>query len=136
MSCHAFCDEAGFTLEEIRAAAGAGQLLTMEIECSRVCNFQCPYCYQDVETENELTLDELRQLIVQARDLGAKGIIILGGEPMIYPHIFEIIGFIREQRMGVELFTNGSNITVENAQRLLELDVKVVLKMNSLDAER
>ncbi|RKX45421.1 MAG: hypothetical protein DRP64_04755 [Verrucomicrobia bacterium] len=136
MSCHAFCDEAGFTLEEIRAAAGAGQLLTMEIECSRVCNFQCPYCYQDVETENELTLDELRQLIVQARDLGAKGIIILGGEPMIYPHIFEIIGFIREQGMGVELFTNGSNITAENAQRLLELDVKVVLKMNSLDADR
>lgn len=136
MSCHAFCDEAGFSLEEIRAASAAGKLLTMEIECSRVCNFQCPYCYQDVDANNELTLDEIYQLIQQARELGAQGIIILGGEPMIYPHIFDVIGFIREQGMGVELFTNGSNIDAENAQRLFELDVKVVLKMNSLDAER
>jgi len=136
MSCHAFCDEAGFSLEEIRAASAAGKLLTMEIECSRVCNFQCPYCYQDVDANNELTLDEIYQLIQQARELGAQGIIILGGEPMIYPHIFDVIGFIREQGMGVELFTNGSNIDAGNAQRLLELDVKVVLKMNSCDAER
>jgi len=136
MSCHAFCDEAGFTLEEIQAASAAGQLLTMEIECSRVCNFQCPYCYQDVETQNELTFDELCQLVEQARDLGAKGIIILGGEPMIYPRIFEVIAFIRRQGMKVELFTNGSNITAGNAQRLLELEVKVVLKMNSRNAGR
>ncbi|MEN8255192.1 MAG: radical SAM protein [Verrucomicrobiota bacterium] len=136
MSCHAFCDEAGFTLEEIQAASAAGQLLTMEIECSRRCNFRCPYCYEDTEVQDELSLDELRQLVLQAKDLGAKGIIILGGEPMIYPDIFEVIGFIVDQGLKVEMFTNGSNIDAENAQRLAGLDVKVVLKMNSRDPER
>ncbi|VGO12036.1 Putative mycofactocin radical SAM maturase MftC [Pontiella desulfatans] len=135
MSCHAFCDEAGFSLEEIKAAAADGRLLTMEIECSRVCNFRCPYCYQDAETHNELTLDEIKALVLQARDLGAQGIIILGGEPMIYPHIFEVIEYICESGMKVELFTNGSNITAENAQRLADLDVKVVLKLNSRNPE-
>ena len=136
MSCHAFCDEAGFSLEEIRAASAEGRLLTMEIECSRVCNFRCPYCYEDAETNNELSLDEIRQLVLQAKELGVRGIIILGGEPMIYSHIFEVIGFIHDQDLKVEMFTNGSNIDAGNARRLAELDVKVVLKMNSRDPER
>ena len=136
MSCHAFCDEAGFSLEEIRAASAAGQLLTMEIECSRRCNFRCPYCYEDAEASNELSLDEIRQLILQAKALGTRGIIILGGEPMIYPDIFEVIAFISDQGLKVEMFTNGSNIDAGNARRLAELDVKVVLKMNSRDPER
>jgi radical SAM protein with 4Fe4S-binding SPASM domain len=136
MSCHAFCDEAGFTLEEIQEASAAGRLLTMEIECSQLCNFRCPYCYEDAEASNELSLDEIRQLVLQAKALGARGIIILGGEPMIYPDIFEVIGFIHDQGLKVEMFTNGSNIDAENARRLAELDVKVVLKMNSRDPDR
>ncbi|MDH3982000.1 MAG: radical SAM protein [Kiritimatiellaceae bacterium] len=135
MSCHAFCDEAGFSLEEIKAAAADGRLLTMEIECSRLCNFRCPYCYQDAETQSELSLDEIKNLALQAKELGVQGIIILGGEPMIYPHIFEVIEFIRESGMMVEMFTNGSNISKENAMRLAANDVKVVLKLNSRDPE-
>ncbi|MEN7972729.1 MAG: radical SAM protein [Verrucomicrobiota bacterium] len=135
MSCHAFCDEAGFTLEEIQAASAAGQLLTMEIECSRRCNFRCPYCYEDAEVENELSLAEIKDLVLQAKGMGARGIIILGGEPMIYPDIFEVIEYIVDQGLKVEMFTNGSNIDAVNAQRLAELNVKVVLKMNSRDPE-
>ncbi|MDF7823385.1 radical SAM protein [Pontiellaceae bacterium B12227] len=135
MSCHAFCDEAGFSLEEIKEAAAAGKLLTMEIECSRVCNFKCPYCYQDAETRNELSLDEIKALVDQAGEMGARGIIILGGEPMIYPKIFDVMEYIRSQEISVEMFTNGSNISPENAKRLAGFDVKVVLKLNSRDPE-
>ena len=136
MSCHAFCDEAGFSLEEIHAAASAGKLLTMEIECSRACNFRCPYCYQNEKAQNELSMDEIQNLILQAKDLGAKGIIILGGEPMVYPRIDEVIEFIFAQNLAIEMFTNGSNITLEKAQWLRERKVKVVLKMNSMNPER
>lgn len=136
MSCHSFCEESGFSLEEIRATAAAGRLLTMEIEFSQLCNFNCPYCYLDAKPEEELTSEEVRDLILQARELGARTIIILGGEPMIYPRILEKIRFIRLLGMGVEIFTNGSNMTGENARELAALDVKVVLKMNTLDPEK
>lgn len=135
MSCHTFCDEAGFSLDEIRAASAAGKLLTMEIEFSQLCNFSCPYCYLDTRPQEELTSEECRDLILQGRDLGVRKIIILGGEPMIYPRILEKINFIRSRGMDVEIFTNGSNMTVENARELAELDVKVVLKMNTLDPD-
>ena len=136
MSCHSFCEESGFSLEEIRAVAAAGRLLTMEVEFSQLCNFRCPYCYLDTHSEEELTSDESRDLILQGRELGVRTIIILGGEPMIYPRILEKIRFIRLLGMDVEMFTNGSNMTVENARELATLDVKVVLKMNTMDSEK
>lgn len=135
MSCHSFCDESGLSLEEIREAAESGQLLTMEMEFSQLCNFRCPYCYLETRPEDEMTSDEIRNLILQGRDLGVKKIIILGGEPMIYPRILEKIHFIRQHGMAVEIFTNGSNMTAENAAELAMLDVKVVLKMNSNDPD-
>ncbi len=136
MSCHVLCDETGFSLDEIWEASAAGRLLTMEVEFSRLCNFRCPYCYLDVRPQEELTSAEWRGIILQGRDLGARQIIILGGEPMIYPRILENIRFIRDHGMAVEIFTNGSNISAENARELAALDVKVVLKMNSLDPEK
>ncbi len=135
MSCHSFCDEAGFSLDEIRQAAASGRLLTMEMEFSQLCNFNCPYCYLDVRPKDELTSDEIRDLILQARELGVRRIIILGGEPMIYPRILEKIYFIRHHGMDVEIFTNGSNMTRENAAELALLDVKVVLKMNTRNVD-
>jgi radical SAM protein with 4Fe4S-binding SPASM domain len=134
VSCHSFCDEAGFSLDEIKRAAAEGRLLTMEVEFSQLCNFRCPYCYLDARPKDELTSDEIRDLILQSRDLGVRKIIILGGEPMIYPRILEKIHFIRNHGMEVEIFTNGSNMTKENAAELALLGVKVVLKMNSRDA--
>ena len=55
---------------------------------------------------------------MQAKELGARKIIILGGEPMLYPPIIEMIQFIRGLDMDVELFTNGTNITPEMARTL------------------
>jgi radical SAM protein with 4Fe4S-binding SPASM domain len=135
VSCHSFCDESGFSLEEIKKAASNGQLLTMEVEFSQLCNFRCPYCYLDARPKDELTSDEIRDLILQGRELGVRKVIILGGEPMIYPRILEKIHFIRSHGMDVEIFTTGSNVTVENAVELALLDVKVVLKMNSRKAD-
>jgi len=135
VACHSFCDESGFSLEEIKQAASDGKLLTMEVEFSQLCNFRCPYCYLESRPQEELTSDEIHNLILQARELGVRKIIILGGEPMIYPRILEKIHFIRNHGMGVEIFTNGSNMTAENAAELALLDVKVVLKMNTRDAD-
>ncbi len=135
MSCHSFCDEAGFSIEEVQKAARDGRLLTMEVEFSQLCNFNCPYCYLDVRPKDELTSDEIHDVILQGRDLGVRKVIILGGEPMIYPRILEKIHFIRSHGMAVEIFTNGSNLTAENTAELALLDVKVVLKMNTQNAD-
>jgi radical SAM protein with 4Fe4S-binding SPASM domain len=126
-----------FDRAAIARAAAENRLLTMEIEFSLRCNFRCPYCYVPAkrDLEDELSTAEIQDVLVQAGDLGAKRIIILGGEPSIYPSIREMIDFIRNRGMDVEMFTNGSGITAEFARWLCDRRVRVVMKMNTFDTD-
>jgi len=124
-----------FTEDEIHEAVANNRLLSMEIEFSRRCNFRCSYCYVPTreELENELSREEIKDVILQAKELGAGKIIILGGEPSIYPHLCEMISFIKNEGLDIEMFTNGSGVTLELANFLAENSVRVVLKQNSQD---
>lgn len=125
-----------FSPQAIAEAVRHGRLLSMEIEFSLRCNFRCPYCYvpQEDQLKNELSPAEIRDTILQAKSLGARKIIILGGEPSIYPHTLELIRFIRDEGLEVEMFTNGSGVTAPFARQLYDMQVRVVMKMNSFDA--
>src|SRR6266498_3038469 len=132
-SCQSRIYGAEFSQEEIAEAVRDNKLLSMEIEFNKSCNFRCLYCYASDHTvhRNELNREEFKDVITQAREMGARKMIILGGEPMLYPHIMEMIRFIRDLHMDVELFTNGTNITREKAGDLYAIGVRVVLKMNT-----
>ena len=134
-SCASRIYGAEFSPEEIAEASRNGRLLSLEIEFNSVCNFRCLYCYaaNQPSPPDELTTDEFKDVIRQAKDLGARKVIILGGEPMLYPHLMEMIRFIRGERMEIEMFTNGVNITPEAAKHLHENHVVVALKMNTFD---
>ena len=134
-SCLIQASDFEFPLADIEEAAARGGLLSMEIEFSLRCNYRCPYCYvpRNPDVSRELSHSEIKDVIRQAQALGARKIIILGGEPSIYPHLIEMIDFIRGRGMAVEMFTNGSGITPALAADLAGRSVRVVLKMNSFD---
>ena len=134
-SCLIQTSDFEFPLADIEETAARGGLLSMEIEFSLRCNYRCPYCYvpRSPDLSDELDRSEIKDVIRQARALGARKIIILGGEPSIYPHLLEMIDHIIGQGMTVEMFTNGSGITPDLAEALAERSVRVVLKMNSFD---
>lgn len=136
MSCHSPMVGEEFTLDDIAEAVRRGGLLSMEIEFSLRCNFRCRYCYVDQNgaPAPELSAEEIRATILQAKALGARKIIVLGGEPMIYPQVMEMLEFIRGEGLAAEMFTNGTNVTSAAARRLYELGVQVVLKTNSSNA--
>jgi radical SAM protein with 4Fe4S-binding SPASM domain len=127
-----------FTPEEIEESRQRNGLLSIELELSRICNLRCLYCYASsgVALENELSLEEIFDTIDQAIALGAQKIIVLGGgEPLLFSHIFKVIEYIREKNLVVDIFTNGLTLTPAVAKRLYGLDVGVVLKMNSRKSE-
>ena len=125
----------GFSSGEIEEAVKNARLLTVEIELSRGCSSRGPYTDlpERSVTESELTEGEIRDLIVQAGDLGVRKIIILGGEPASRSHFVETVRFIRSKHLEVEMFTDGSGITPDLATRLLGERVGVVVKMDSLN---
>lgn len=126
-----------FLDQDIKNAVKNKKLLSMEIEFSQRCNFRCPYCYTPEESyfEDELTCEEIKKTILQAKDLGARKIIVLGGEPTLYPHLIEMLHFIKNLDLEIEIFTNGSGMTSELAAELFEKKARVVQKMNSFDSK-
>ena len=124
-----------FAPELIDAAMARRGLLSIEIELSRLCNFRCPYCYASAKGDAATELDDaqLRDVIVQAQELGARKIIVLGGEPMLHPRLFSTLEFIHERGLESEMFTNGTGISARKARLLYDLQVNVALKMNTFD---
>jgi len=125
-----------FTVAEIADAVARKRLLSMEIEFDRTCNFRCAYCYAGTPSPAQtLTTEEIHQTVVQAQDLGARKIIVLGGEPMLRPDLLDILAWFRGRNLAVELFTNGTNLTLDTAARCFALQIAVVLKLNSFVPE-
>ena len=77
-----------FKPDEIGQTVEARGLLSMELELTDACNFNCIYCYNRGSTaldpRPELTDAEMRGVVQQAKKLGARTVILLGGEPLLY----------------------------------------------------
>ena len=103
-----------FSDEEIADARDNGRLLTMELETSHICNLRCIYCYSNAgkKLQNELTLDEMFDVIDQGIALGVRRVILIGGgEPLMHPHIMDIVEFLHRRGVAIDLFTNGTLLT-------------------------
>ncbi|RJX20876.1 MAG: radical SAM protein [Desulfobulbus sp.] len=125
-----------FSPAQIAQCRTQGGLLSMELELSRACNLRCLYCYADSgqALQDELSRDELFSVIDQAATLGARKIIVIGGgEPLLSPHLFPVLEFIRGLGLDADLFTNATLLDRAKAERLHALRVSVSMKMNSLD---
>lgn len=128
----------GFSDEEIKGCAAADGLLSVELEFTKSCNLRCLYCYSLAgrASDNELTIDELKSVVEQAKELGAKKIILLGGgEPLVYPGLKDIIEHINSLGLKQVIFTNGTLINEEIVRDLINNNVSVVVKRNSLNPE-
>ena len=66
------------------------------------CDLRCSYCFMNAGASGvvyEPTLDQIRELLIQARNerpMGSKAIQITGGEPTIRDDLFEIIRMSKE----------------------------------------
>ncbi|MFC1855346.1 radical SAM/SPASM domain-containing protein [Thermodesulfobacteriota bacterium] len=127
-----------FTKKEIKDAKKNNTLLTLDLETSHACNLKCIYCYASSgkKLKNELTLKEIKGIIDQAKDCGAKIInIIGGGEPLLYDGILDIVKHIRKLGLQQAIFTNGTLFTEKLAKTLYDQEVELVVKLNSLNPE-
>jgi len=131
-------DSFEFGWEDIETSRRNNRLLTFGMELSNICNLHCTYCYRDADqpSPNELSLDELFDAAKQAIGLGARKAGIVGaGEPTLDPRLLPLLSFLRRHLTKVTIFTNGTGITPKLAYELAELEIKVVVKINSVNPE-
>src|SRR5208337_3494547 len=87
------------------------------------CNLRCRHCWIAPKFQGEgqasyLELDLFRSILAQAKTLGLLGVKLTGGEPLIHPHIMQILGILQEGRLSLTVETNGVACTPEVAAML------------------
>jgi len=95
------------------------------------CNNNCLHCWLRIparakEGQQELSLDEVKHLVDEARKLGCQKWSISGGEPMLRPDFAEIFTYITDKSVSYNLNTNGTLITPEIARLLKRKGNKMV----------
>ena len=99
------------------------RLESVSFETTRRCNLRCKHCYSNSGAllPDELTVKEIKALIDELAAMGVLALTFTGGEPLLHPHIFELIEYARKKPLTVLLFTNGTLITPEIVEKLKEL---------------
>ncbi|NPV29588.1 MAG: radical SAM protein [Firmicutes bacterium] len=93
---------------------------TILIDPTSACNLKCTGCWAGEYAKHDQLEPELFDRILQeAKELGIYSIVLSGGEPFIYPHLFEIAE--KHSDMAFMAYTNGTRIDDETADRLQAL---------------
>lgn len=85
------------------------------------CNLSCPHCYMfaGIANKNELTTEEVIQLITDYRKIaGGEQVTLSGGEPSIRPDFETIVKAAAEQGLKVRVLTNGVSLNKRVINRL------------------
>mgnify|MGYP006279074119 CR=1 FL=1 len=99
------------------------------------CDLRCSYCFMNAGASGsvyEPTLDQLKQLMIQARNerpMGSKAIQITGGEPTIREDLLDIVHLAKEVGFShVQVNTNGLKLadSVEYCKQLKAAKVNTV----------
>lgn len=84
------------------------------------CNLHCQGCWvSNLRPAHALEPDRLDRIITEARKQQCRFFGILGGEPLLYPQLLDILG--RHRDCYFQVFTNGTVLTAEIAARMRQL---------------
>jgi MoaA/NifB/PqqE/SkfB family radical SAM enzyme len=99
------------------------------------CNLRCKGCYTlGYGMKHELSVELADRILKECEELGIYFATILGGEPLVYPHLFELIE--RHPDIFFQIYSNGTLMTQELAQQFADYgNVAMVLSIEGGEKE-
>jgi tungsten cofactor oxidoreducase radical SAM maturase len=106
------------------------------IEVTTKCNFACITCIRSSWQDSLLHMEwEIFEKILEnLKELPQLASVHFGGfgEPMMHPRIFDMLRAVKELGLKVEMITNSSYLSIENIQKLIDLELDILF--TSLDS--
>jgi len=124
----------GFETEELKLGSFAPH--TPIVHIIQNCNSPCVMCdCWQTKTKNYHPADKLKAFHLKMKELGARGIMVSGGEPLLHPEIKTILKDLKE--MGLPIFLNTNAILLgKHIEWLTELNIEeLVISMDGSDAD-
>lgn len=118
------------------------RLSTVWFELRKACNLNCCHCYMDCNSckDNDLTLldiNDWKRIIAQLKEFTPKKIILIGGEPLLFKEIIEIMRYCKEKcpEADLVLYSNLTILSEKIIQAIKKYKVKVITSVYSNKAE-
>ena len=99
--------------------------LDIQLELTWRCNQRCPHCYQYAPSDNELSVAEIKDIIVQLAEAGCLYLAFTGGEPLLKRGFWDIAEFAYKKHFALTLQTNGTLIGEKEADKIAGLNLFV-----------
>ena len=102
-------------------------------ESTRRCNLSCLHCGSDCgkdEGQPDLPADVVLgalSAIAGKYDAGEIMLVVTGGEPLVRPDLFEVLGQARELGFKLGMVTNGYTLTEDRARELGEIGLRSIV---------
>lgn len=96
---------------------------TIYLHITRKCNLSCIYCYFfDENTTNELSTNQLCEVLEDIIKINPRQVILTGGEPLMHRDFFKISKFFKEKKGDIKFSVNSNGVLIneENAKFLVE----------------
>jgi len=93
------------------------------VEVTDSCNLACPGCYRQRREGHRLLEDVFEDIQACQQITNCDSIKISGGEPLLYPHLIEVVRFISRKGMKTVVITNGLKLDRQLAQELVDAGV-------------
>ena len=104
------------------------------ISVTETCNLRCSGCWVSPNGRKQLSTEQLNGIIEQSKAQGSYFFGILGGEPLMYKGLWEVLE--RHSDCYFQLFTNATLITDDIAERMRRLgNVTPLISIEGLKKE-
>ncbi|MGB9627244.1 MAG: radical SAM protein [Thermodesulfobacteriota bacterium] len=90
------------------------------------CNLKCKGCYTlGYQRHPGLSYELVKRILKECMEIGLHFVTVLGGEPLMYPHLFQMIE--EHPQIFFQVYTNGTLMTKEKAERIRDLGNAMVV---------
>lgn len=82
---------------------------TAWLTTNRTCNNRCNWCYakNSLDSKTIMNLEQAKSLVDELKKRMVKRIILIGGEPTVYPYFTTLVKYIHNHDIRVSVATNG-----------------------------
>jgi radical SAM protein with 4Fe4S-binding SPASM domain len=113
----------------------SGRIISVVLEVTHKCPCSCEHCYLRKDTSNELSTEEICDLLDQLKEEGVINLTITGGDPLARKDLDTILARARDHQFFVYLLTTGFLLDAQAVQMLKRNGVRQVeLSLHGTDA--
>lgn len=110
--------------------------LEISIDLTHHCNFRCQHCYiPDFSAPDLLTTERVCSLLDELAEMGTLYLTLTGGEMLLRKDWYEIASYARNLGFSLRLYSNGSTITPDIADKIKSLHAITEVSLYSMDEE-